>query len=214
MERIVQLNSIDTVIAVFGQFDKNINMISKQLEAIKPDYCAVAFDVKHPTFRHEMFSEYKAGRKGMPPELAEQMPVLKELLTLMGIKIIEKEGYEADDIIGTLASACEKSGHFCYIATGDRDSFQLVSDSVNVLLTATVMGRPEIVVYDNDKIAEKYNAVALINAGEFADTGGQGNGAQPMGLTYSFGKKVWGGNGSRTFMGFTKDNKFKFVVSI
>ena len=150
-----------------GRFTNGIygflNMMMKLTSEFNPDSVAVAFDLKAPTFRHKIYSEYKAGRKGMPPELAEQMPVLKELLTLMGIKIIEKEGYEADDIIGTLASACEKSGHFCYIATGDRDSFQLVSDSVNVLLTATVMGRPEIVVYDNDKIAEKYNGLTPKN---------------------------------------------------
>ncbi len=150
-----------------GRFTNGIygflNMMMKLTNEYNPDSVAVAFDLKAPTFRHKIFPEYKAGRKGMPPELAEQMPVLKELLTLMGIKIIEKEGYEADDIIGTLASACEKSGHFCYIATGDRDSFQLVSDKVNVLLTATVMGRPEIVVYNNEKIAEKYNGLTPEN---------------------------------------------------
>ena len=150
-----------------GRFTNGIygflNMMMKLESDFHPDSVAVAFDLKAPTFRHKLYSEYKAGRKGMPPELAEQMPVLKELLTLMGIKIIEKEGYEADDIIGTLASACENSGNFCYIATGDRDSFQLVSDNVNVLLTATVMGRPEIIVYDKNKISEKYNGLTPKN---------------------------------------------------
>ena len=150
-----------------GRFTNGIygflNMMNKLESDFHPDSVAVAFDLKAPTFRHKLYSEYKAGRKGMPPELAEQMPVLKELLTLMGIKIIEKEGYEADDIIGTLASACENSGNFCYIATGDRDSFQLVSDNVNVLLTATVMGRPEIIVYDKNKISEKYNGLTPKN---------------------------------------------------
>ena len=150
-----------------GRFTNGIygflNMMMKLTSEYNPDSVAVAFDLKSPTFRQKIYSEYKAGRKGMPPELAEQMPVLKELLTLMGIKIIEKEGYEADDIIGTLAASCEKSGHFCYIATGDRDFFQLIGDNVNVLLTATVMGRPEIVVYDNGKIAEKYNGLTPKN---------------------------------------------------
>ena len=150
-----------------GRFTNGIygflNMMMKLTSEFNPDSVAVAFDLKAPTFRYKIYSEYKAGRKGMPPELAEQIPVLKELLTLMGIKIIEIEGYEADDIIGTLATACERSGDFCYIATGDRDSFQLVSDNVNVLLTATVMGRPEIVIYNNEKIAEKYNGLSPQN---------------------------------------------------
>ncbi len=146
-----------------GRFTNGIygflNMLLKLCDECKPDGIAVAFDLKAPTFRHKMYSDYKAGRKGMPEELAQQMPVLKNLLTLMGIKIIEKEGYEADDIIGTLASACDNSNNFCYIATGDRDSLQLVSNNVNVLLTATVMGRPEVVVHDTTKIAEKYNGL-------------------------------------------------------
>lgn len=146
-----------------GRFTNGIygfmNMMLKLCDEFSPDGIAVAFDLKAPTFRHKMYDGYKAGRKGMPEELAQQMPVLKELLGLMGITIIEKEGYEADDIIGTLASECEKDGDFCYIATGDRDSFQLVSDRVNVLLTATVMGKPQIVLYDKEKIAEKYNGL-------------------------------------------------------
>lgn len=146
-----------------GRFTNGIygflNMMLKLRDECSPDCIAVAFDLKAPTFRHKMYSEYKAGRKGMPDELARQLPPLKEIIGLMGIKILETEGYEADDIIGTLASACRKNGDFCYIATGDRDSFQLVGDSVNVMLTATVMGRPEVVVHDLDKIAEKYNGL-------------------------------------------------------
>lgn len=146
-----------------GRFTNGIygflNMMLKLRDECSPDCIAVAFDLKAPTFRHKMYSEYKAGRKGMPDELAQQLPPLKEIIGLMGIKILETEGYEADDIIGTLASACRKNGDFCYIATGDRDSFQLVGDSVNVMLTATVMGRPEVVVHDLNKIAEKYNGL-------------------------------------------------------
>lgn len=146
-----------------GRFTNGIygflNMMLKLRDECSPDCIAVAFDLKAPTFRHKMYSEYKAGRKGMPDELAQQLPPLKEIIGLMGIKILETEGYEADDIIGTLASACRKNGDFCYIATGDRDSFQLVGDSVNVMLTATVMGRPEVVIHDLDKIAEKYNGL-------------------------------------------------------
>ncbi len=146
-----------------GRFTNGIygflNMMLKICGECEPDAIAVAFDLRAPTFRHKMYSEYKAGRKGMPDELAEQMPVLKNLLTLMGITIIEKEGYEADDIIGTLSAACEKSGDFCYIATGDRDSFQLVGKNTNVLLTATVMGKPEVVHYNIEKIAEKYSGL-------------------------------------------------------
>lgn len=146
-----------------GRFTNGIygflNMMLKLRDECSPDCIAVAFDLKAPTFRHKMYSEYKAGRKEMPDELAQQLPPLKEIIGLMGIKILETECYEADDIIGTLASACRKNGDFCYIATGDRDSFQLVGDSVNVMLTATVMGRPEVVIHDLDKIAEKYNGL-------------------------------------------------------
>lgn len=146
-----------------GRFTNGIygflNMMLKICGECDPDAIAVAFDLRAPTFRHKMYPEYKAGRKGMPDELAQQMPVLKEILTLMGISIIEKEGYEADDIIGTLSAACKNNGDFCYIATGDRDSFQLVGDNTNVLLTATVMGKPEVVRYDVEKIAEKYNGL-------------------------------------------------------
>ena len=96
--------------AIFGM----INIISRQLDAIKPDYCAVAFDVKHPTFRHEMFTEYKAGRNPTPPELLEQFPDAKECLKLMGIHVMELPGYEADDIQGTVRSEERRVGKECY----------------------------------------------------------------------------------------------------
>ena len=117
----------------------------------KPDRVAIAFDLKAPTFRHEMYKEYKAGRKGMPDELREQMPVIKELLTSLGYKIIEQEGWEADDILGTISAACQGEDK-CFIATGDRDSLQLISDN-SVVLLATSKGT---VYYDKAKLFEDY----------------------------------------------------------
>lgn len=133
-----------------------ITILTRLVELETPDGIAVAFDLRSPTFRHRMYDGYKAGRKGMPDELAEQLPVLKKILTLMGVHCIECEGYEADDILGTLAAAAQESGDTCVISTGDRDSFQLVSDEVRVLLAATKMGRSEIVEYTPEKIKEKY----------------------------------------------------------
>ena len=133
-----------------------INILNKLCDMEKPDGVAVAFDLKAPTFRHKQYSEYKAGRKGMPPELAEQMPVLKEWLKLAGYTCIECEGFEADDILGTLAHLSEQSGNECVISTGDRDSLQLVSDKTRVLLAATKMGHPEIINYDKAALFLKY----------------------------------------------------------
>ena len=117
--------------AIYG----TVNMISKQLEAIKPDYCAVAFDVKHPTFRHEMYEGYKAGRHPTPPELLSQFADAKECLTLMGIKVLELPGWEADDIQGTIAKlAHTEKDTESYILSGDRDLLQLIDDKVTVLL--------------------------------------------------------------------------------
>ena len=132
-----------------------MNIFHKLLEECAPDRVAIAFDVKAPTFRHEMYKEYKAGRHAMPEELKQQMPVLKELLTVMGYKTVEKAGWEADDILGTL-SVQMKDGDHCYIATGDRDSLQLVSDSTTVLLASTKMGKTQSVPYDTAKIKEDY----------------------------------------------------------
>ncbi len=142
-----------------GRFTNGIygfmNIFHRLLEDCTPDRVAIAFDLKAPTFRHKMYEEYKAGRKGMPDELREQMPVLKELLTLMGYKIIEKEGWEADDILGTL-SVQMGEGDKCFIATGDRDSLQLVSENTTVMLASTKMGRTQTVSYDIAKIKEEY----------------------------------------------------------
>ncbi len=133
-----------------------INILNRLLEKENPDCVAVAFDLKAPTFRHKMYDEYKAGRHAMPDELRAQFPVLKEWLTLAGYSYIECEGFEADDILGTLAHNANISGNSCVIATGDRDSLQLVSDTTRVLLTVTKMGHPEITDYTVDKLFEDY----------------------------------------------------------
>ena len=133
-----------------------INILHRLLELENPDGVAVAFDLKKPTFRHLKYSQYKAGRKGMPEELKSQMPILKEWLTLAGYTCVECEGFEADDILGTLAYSLEQSGNECVISTGDRDSLQLISDKTRVLLAATKMGKPEIINYDKQALFEKY----------------------------------------------------------
>ncbi|WP_099204291.1 DNA polymerase I [Scatolibacter rhodanostii] len=138
--------------AVHGFF----RMFKKLLDEAQPDATAIAFDLPAPTFRHKRFEGYKGKRKGMPEELAQQMPIIKELLTDMGYQIVSCEGWEADDILGTLAAACEKAGNSCMIATGDRDSLQLVSDSTTVRLASTKFGQPQVTLYDVAKIQEEY----------------------------------------------------------
>ena len=133
-----------------------LNILLSLLKECAPDEVAVAFDLRAPTFRHKMYDGYKATRHGMPEELAQQMPVLKELLADLGYRAVTAEGWEADDILGTLAAACDARKDDCYLATGDRDSLQLVSESTTVLLAATVMGRSKTVVMDEDAIQEKY----------------------------------------------------------
>jgi len=133
-----------------------INILNRLIDMENPDGVAVAFDLKAPTFRHKMYTEYKAGRKGMPEELCSQMPIMKEWLTLAGYRYIECEGFEADDILGTLAKVCEDTGNECVISTGDRDSLQLVSDKTRVLLASTRMGKTEIINYDKPALFEKY----------------------------------------------------------
>lgn len=137
--------------AIFGF----MNMFLSLIEQTEPQCIAVAFDVHATTFRHEMYNEYKAGRKGMPPELYEQMEPLKEILKAYGCHIVECEGYEADDILGTLSANTPENG-MCYIATGDRDSLQLIRKNVNVLLTSTKMGQTQTVKYDEAKLFEEY----------------------------------------------------------
>ena len=129
-----------------------MNIYLKLLKEEQPTHIGVAFDVHAPTFRHEMYADYKGTRHGMPDELAQQMPVIKELLKALGITIIEKAGYEADDIIGTLSRACADMGQDCVIMTGDRDSFQLISDRVTVRLASN----KEDIIYTPQKIREVY----------------------------------------------------------
>lgn len=133
-----------------------LNILLSLLKECQPDEVAVAFDLKAPTFRHQMYEGYKANRHRMPPELAQQMPVLKQLLADLGYRTVTAEGWEADDILGTLAAACAARRDDCFLATGDRDSLQLVSESTTVLLASTVMGRSKTVTMDVDAIREKY----------------------------------------------------------
>ncbi len=136
-----------------------MNILQSLMSHTSPDGVVAAFDLRAPTFRHKMYDAYKAGRKGMPDELREQLPVVKELLKMLGYPVLECEGYEADDILGTLARMCRESGNECVIATGDRDSLQLVSDGVSVMLATTRMGRSEIIDYTPELIAEKYGGL-------------------------------------------------------
>lgn len=133
-----------------------LNILLKLQDMCNPDAVAVAFDVHAPTFRHKKFEEYKAGRHTMPDELRQQMPVLKNILHLLGYKTVECEGWEADDILGTLADACRKNGNNCFIATGDRDSLQLAHGGVKVLLARTKMGQAVTDVYDETAIDAEY----------------------------------------------------------
>lgn len=129
-----------------------MNIYLKEIEVTKPDHVVVAFDLKAPTFRHKKVSTYKANRKGMPPELFGQLPVIKELLSALGVCILEIEGYEADDILGTVSKMCADSGNECYILTGDRDSLQLINNKVTVRLATN----KETISYTPDKFKEKY----------------------------------------------------------
>ncbi len=134
-----------------------LNILQKMKETSNADHVAIAFDVHAPTFRHKQYPAYKAGRKGMPEELRQQMPVLKQVLTLMGYTLVEKEGYEADDILGTLSLAAAQKGVPCFLATGDRDALQLVNDTVTVLLPSTKSGHTETQVITPATIMEKYS---------------------------------------------------------
>lgn len=134
--------------AVTG-FMNTLLMLEKD---VQPDMIAVAFDLKAPTFRHKMYDGYKANRKGMPEDLAQQLPYMKKIIKAMGITIIEKEGFEADDIIGTVSAACADKKIPCTVSTGDRDSFQLVNDYVTVRLAKTKGD----IYYTPDVIMEEY----------------------------------------------------------
>ncbi|NDO19894.1 DNA polymerase I [Lachnospiraceae bacterium MD329] len=134
-----------------------LNILLKLIKEQEPDYICAAFDVKAPTFRHKQYEGYKAQRKPMPEGLAAQMPLAKDVLRAMGITILEKEGYEADDIIGTVARMCEEDGISCFIATGDKDDLQLASDKTRVILTVTKSGYNETIIYDDTAVKERYH---------------------------------------------------------
>lgn len=141
--------------AIFGF----MNILFKFLNTENPDYAVVTFDLKAPTFRHKMYDGYKAQRKGMPEELAMQMPYLKEILAAMNIPMLSKEGYEADDLIGTVAGMCKKEGVQCIIATGDRDSLQLTDENVCVYLASPKNGSTETVKMTPEAVFEKYGVL-------------------------------------------------------
>ena len=134
-----------------------LNILIKLLNEQQPDCVCAAFDLKAPTFRHLRYDGYKAQRKPMPEDLATQMPIAKDILRAMNVTILEKEGYEADDIIGTVARICEESGVECLIATGDKDDLQLVSDKTKVILTVSKQGYNETTVYDEAAVKERYH---------------------------------------------------------
>lgn len=138
--------------AIFGF----MNIMLKYIDEYKPDYLCVAFDLKAPTFRHKMYDQYKAQRKGMPDDLAEQMPHLKEILSAMNILQLSLEGYEADDIIGTVSRICDENELRCNIVTGDKDDLQLASENTSVLLTTTRMGQTTTEVLNDKGVFEKY----------------------------------------------------------
>jgi len=131
-----------------------VNMLFKMKEELKPDYIVAAFDKKAPTFRHKEYEDYKAGRKKMPPELAEQFPIIKELLDLLSINIYELDGFEADDIIGSLAKYAEKNNIEVFVVTGDKDALQLASDNINVVITKK--GVTETAVYNKKSFIDEF----------------------------------------------------------
>ncbi len=137
--------------AIYGFFA----MIFNALESVKPDDMVVAFDTKGPVFRHETYAEYKGGRKDTPPELIPQFDLLKKALDMIGIKHVEKQGFEADDFLGAFAKRYEKNGDAAYLLTGDRDTYQLISDKVHVFLTKK--GVSELLIVDEAMLKEIYN---------------------------------------------------------
>ncbi len=145
-----------------------LNILFKYIAEENPTHLCVAFDVHAPTFRHKMYSQYKAQRKGMPDELRQQMPILKEILSAMNITMLELEGYEADDIIGTVSKICDDENVICNILTGDKDDLQLASKNTIVKLITTQKGVTDTVNYCDDTVFEKYGVTPL----EFIDVKG------------------------------------------
>ena len=142
-----------------------LNILMKLISAHKPDCILAAFDLKAPTFRHKIYNEYKANRKGMPDDLAAQLPIMKDILTEMNIPILQLEGYEADDIIGTVSRVCAEKEIRCFIATGDRDDLQLAGNNTTVVLASTKSGQSVTELYDDKAVFEKYG----VTPAEFID---------------------------------------------
>ena len=142
-----------------------LNILFKILDEEKAQYLAVAFDLKAPTFRHKMYPDYKGTRKAMPDELREQVPVMKEVLTAMGVPLLMKEGYEADDLLGTVAGQAERAGLAVSIVSGDRDLLQLATEKVQIRIPKTKRTGTEIENYYAADVKEKY----LVTPTEFVD---------------------------------------------
>lgn len=133
-----------------------LNILFKILEEEKPEYLTVAFDLHAPTFRHKMFAEYKGTRKPMPGELRQQVPVMKEVLQAMGVKMIEQEGYEADDLLGTVSGLCERMGMDVSVISGDRDLLQLATEKVKIRIPKTKQGKTEMEDYYAADVKARY----------------------------------------------------------
>lgn len=138
-----------------------LNIMFKIMEEESPDYITVAFDLKAPTFRHELFDEYKGTRKPMPEELREQVPVMKDILRAMNISIVEKEGYEADDILGTIAKQAESNGMTVSLVSGDRDLLQLASSKIKIRIPKTKKGKTEVEDYNEEDVLQTYQISPL-----------------------------------------------------
>ena len=137
-----------------------LNTYFKLIDEEKPDGVCVCFDLKDKTFRHLKFEGYKAKRTAMPEELYMQMPVLKEILGAMGISVLELSGFEADDLIGTISRVASEAGSECVIATGDRDSFQLIGQHVRIKFVSTSMGKTSTRNIDSAEFAKDYNGLS------------------------------------------------------
>ena len=133
-----------------------LNILFKTIEEEKPDYLTVAFDLHAPTFRHKMYTEYKGTRKPMPAELREQVPIMKDVLTAMGVTILSKEGYEADDLLGTVAKKSEAKGMDVTVLSGDRDLLQLASEQICIRIPKTRFGKTTVEDYFAKDVKEKY----------------------------------------------------------
>ena len=133
-----------------------LNIMTRILEEEKPQYLTVAFDVHAPTFRHQMYGEYKGTRKAMPQELREQVPLIRQVLEAMGVCIVSMEGYEADDLLGTIAKRGEARGLEVTVVSGDRDLLQLATDRIQVRIPKTRGGRTVIEDYHTAQVVEKY----------------------------------------------------------